>query len=823
MADRTRAWLEEQVAEYRRRHPRFRRLAGVLEQVLRAMADRLAPLAIVQVRTKTIASFAEKALRKGYPDPVDRFTDLCGARVITRTRSEVEAVARWIEDHFDIDRENSVDASARLQPTEFGYRSTHYIVSFRPGVDVGVEVPRALLGLKAEIQVRTLAEHAWADFGHDVGYKGTFLLPERWQRALAVVAAELEDIDAAFSRIEEGLRSYAASYGSYMSEDQIREEMARLRAVLRHDPENDELAGRIGKLAMTVGDWDAAVQVMARRVRGRDPGTVPPSLLRDVGVALCKRHGDPGSAGFRRGRRYLERAVEQDPEDTDALASLAGTWKGIDDGKAADLYRRAFEVDPGDFYPLTNFLDYEVARAGDTSIMRVLAPVAARAIERCRAQAEVGINLPWVFFGMAKLFLLLGRPHDSLAEYARAIRASTAAFMIEGALDSLERLKAARGALEGYEWARRMLVLGLAVKFPSPAAGRRLRRLASPKAAISPPVVIVAGSTDPAEEERMRGYQPLLREAFADFQGTVVSGGTRQGASGLAGDVGQRSGGRISTLGYLPRRLPSDATRDDRYSEIRRTDGRTFSPLEPIQSWIDLVASGVDPAGVKVLGLGGGPIAALEYRVALALGATVGVVRQTGREGSALLADEGWAGTRGLVPLPEDPQTVRAFIGTGAPVLDPEEREAIGRRAHDAHRAEVTGARAGADPAMQPWEALSENLRESNRQQADDVFAKLRRIGCTVERVTGRAVALMEFTEDEVEVMAEMEHGRWNAERLTDGWAWGERRDPEAKISPYLVPWSQLPEDIREWDRQTVRRIPEFLAAVGLEVRRSGV
>lgn len=796
-------------------------MAEVLEQVLRVMAARLAPLAIIQVRAKTIPSFAEKALRKGYPDPVDRFTDLCGARVITRTRGEVEAVARWIEEHFEIDRENSVDASARLQPTEFGYRSTHSIVSFRPDLEVGVDVPRTVLGLKAEIQVRTLAEHAWADFGHDVGYKGEFRLPERWQRALAVVAAELEDIDAAFGRIEEGLRSYAASYGSYLTEEQIREEMDRLQAVQRHDPDSDELAGRIGKLAMAVGDWDTAARVMGRRVRGRDPAEVPPALLRDLGVSLCRRHPDPGSAGFRRGRRSLERAVELDPEDTDALASLAGTWKGIDDGKAAELYRRAFEVDPGDFYPLTNFLDYEVGRAADTSIMRVLAPVAAQAIDRCRAQAEVGINLPWVFFGMAKLFLLLGRPHDSLAEYARAIRASTAEFMVEGALESLERLEPAADAVEGYQWARRLLLLGLAVRFPSPAARRRLRRLATGGSDVAPPVVVVVGSTDPAEEPRMRGYRGLVRDAFADFHGTLVSGGTRQGASGLAGEVGRRSGGRIRTIGYLPRRLPGDATRDDRYTELRLTDGTAFSPLEPIQSWIDLVSTGVDPAEVKVLGLGGGPIAALEYRMALALGATVGVVRHTGREGSALLADEAWAGSRGLVPLPEDPQTVRAFIGTGASPLDPEEREAIGRQAHDAHRAEVAGARAGADPAMQPWEALSENLRESNRQQADDILAKLRRIGCSVERVTDRAVALMEFTDQEVEAMAEMEHGRWNAERLADGWVWGERRDPDAKVSPYLVPWSQLPEEVRDWDRQAVRRIPEFLASVGLEIRRS--
>lgn len=68
---------------------------------------------------------------------------------------------------------------------------------------------------------------------------------------------------------------------------------------------------------------------------------------------------------------------------------------------------------------------------------------------------------------------------------------------------------------------------------------------------------------------------------------------------------------------------------------------------------------------------------------------------------------------------------------------------------------------------------------------------------------------------------AEMEHARWTAERLLDGWTWGEERDLLKKTSPYLVPWSALADDVKEWDRESVRRIPESLAKVGLEVHRT--
>jgi hypothetical protein len=65
-----------------------------------------------------------------------------------------------------------------------------------------------------------------------------------------------------------------------------------------------------------------------------------------------------------------------------------------------------------------------------------------------------------------------------------------------------------------------------------------------------------------------------------------------------------------------------------------------------------------------------------------------------------------------------------------------------------------------------------------------------------------------------------MEHGRWVVERLLAGWRWGEEKDPGRKTNPYLVAWEDLSPETQELDRQTVRKIPQFLAQVGLTVRR---
>jgi len=59
------------VAAYASERPLYQTLARVLERVLQRAVDNLGLEAIVQVRTKQLASFAEKTIRKQalYPDP----------------------------------------------------------------------------------------------------------------------------------------------------------------------------------------------------------------------------------------------------------------------------------------------------------------------------------------------------------------------------------------------------------------------------------------------------------------------------------------------------------------------------------------------------------------------------------------------------------------------------------------------------------------------------------------------------------------------------------------------------------------------------------
>jgi hypothetical protein len=437
------------------------------------------------------------------------------------------------------------------------------------------------------------------------------------------------------------------------------------------------------------------------------------------------------------------------------------------------------------------------------------------------------MNLPWVYYDIGKLDLFLGDPIESLSAYAKAVQRSTAVFMISTSLRSLKNLEAVREKLVGYDWMVKLLSVGQLTKTLSEEERREyldaIKALASGNGLSSGPIVIIAGGCNVYSEAQLQGSRQMIVDAFDDFKGTLISGGTKSGICDFAGETAQKYSKSIQAIGYVPGKMPADVTVDERYSEIRRTEGDGFSPLEPLQYWIDIIAAGIDPSKVKLLGIGGGSIAAAEYKTALALGACVAIIDGSGGEAERLLADPEWAESKMLIRLPRDTMTIRAFIGRERPKLPEEIRDEIARAIQLDFKRSRTGIYLTADAAMADWDKLPENLKESNRQQADDILKKLDRVNCTVHKVTDRPIALMTFTTKEIEDMAEMEHARWNVERLLNGWKWARERDISNKRSPYIVGWTKLPEDIKEYDRIAVRRIPEYLAAVHLEIRRKTI
>jgi hypothetical protein len=149
--------------------------------------------------------------------------------------------------------------------------------------------------------------------------------------------------------------------------------------------------------------------------------------------------------------------------------------------------------------------------------------------------------------------------------------------------------------------------------------------------------------------------------------------------------------------------------------------------------------------------------------------------------------------------------------------------EKLAMAVQEVYRETQKNIKPAADPAVQPWSKLGEHFKESCRQQAMQIPSKLRAIGLGIRPAQGTPSSdLDEFTKEQIkeqiEYLSEMEHDRFVNERFQAGWRIGPERKTEKKISNALIPWDDLDESVKEYDRDFVRSIPSLLEMARFEV-----
>ncbi len=113
---------------------------------------------------------------------------------------------------------------------------------------------------------------------------------------------------------------------------------------------------------------------------------------------------------------------------------------------------------------------------------------------------------------------------------------------------------------------------------------------------------------------------------------------------------------------------------------------------------------------------------------------------------------------------------------------------------------------------------LPDSLKYSCLRQARAIPDKLHSAGMTMLPRDSAGEKIESFPTGLVETLSIMEHESWMKERLDGGWTFSPTRDREKKLSPYLVPYKQLPDEIKELDRDTIRNIPVLLDMIGMAV-----
>ncbi|WP_411554619.1 GTP pyrophosphokinase [Pectobacterium brasiliense] len=162
----------------------------------------------VHFRVKEKNSLGDKIELKNKYQSLDEITDIVGVRIITYYSTDIEEVEKLIRNHFLVDEENTIDKRKTYEPDRFGYMSLHYVVSLNEARGNLAEYTN-FVGIKFEIQIRTILQHTWAEIEHDLGYKNKNSIPNHIKRKFSILSGSLELIDSAFIDIRKSLESYS--------------------------------------------------------------------------------------------------------------------------------------------------------------------------------------------------------------------------------------------------------------------------------------------------------------------------------------------------------------------------------------------------------------------------------------------------------------------------------------------------------------------------------------------------------------------------------------------------------------------------------------
>jgi hypothetical protein len=90
----------------------------------------------------------------------------------------------------------------------------------------------------------------------------------------------------------------------------------------------------------------------------------------------------------------------------------------------------------------------------------------------------------------------------------------------------------------------------------------------------------------------------------------------------------------------------------------------------------------------------------------------------------------------------------------------------------------------------------------------------------TPETIETSKIILTSDVEKLVEKLAQNNHDHWARKRIDEGWRYGVTRNDSKKEHPDLVPYDQLTESEKEYDRKTVVEALKAIIALGYEVRK---
>ncbi|GAB3254340.1 GTP pyrophosphokinase [Arthrobacter pigmenti] len=203
--------IEDCMREFMAKHEHYK---AAKDSIYNAIAARLKDdglnYHVVQHRVKDPDSLRAKLARTGhdgspkYRNGLDDIVDMIGLRVITYLEGDVERAMEALTGWFTV-LERVDKRAEQKQKGTFGYSGQHIVFQ----IDESNPAPGCSEhhGQRFEVQFRTILQHAWAEFEHDVRYKGANHDRPEVNRAFTLASGLIELADREFSNIDAAVKA----------------------------------------------------------------------------------------------------------------------------------------------------------------------------------------------------------------------------------------------------------------------------------------------------------------------------------------------------------------------------------------------------------------------------------------------------------------------------------------------------------------------------------------------------------------------------------------------------------------------------------------
>jgi ppGpp synthetase/RelA/SpoT-type nucleotidyltranferase len=756
--------------------PYYDSMGGIIKKVLEYASETICPSAILQIRSKTPDSFLEKCARKAeqYGDAHFReMTDICGARIILQTSWQVDDLCEFIDKWFKTDEEKST--GKRGSPTEFVYQSMHYIVSFKEDISkiAGADFDyHRFEGMKAEIQVRTMAQHLAEDPIRHIMYKSEVNTLEEHDREVAEYRAAIENIDANLARFIVEFGRFSLYQSPYITVKEAEEKIETLKALNSDETRIVAVIKnnlKIAEYLRATGNSDQVETLLKSYVENDKNGKenkhlaivnemIKARLLFEYGIALLAGKNKEKAYKFIEKALNIYEWLESKPIEKWMelrrfylfMLLKAGTVVRDADMKRKWL-KRALNIDSANPYACAGLL--ETVKSGEIKEGLILNDALLAAENHIRAK----INEPEVYFVLGRLHLARGENDQAFVRYMDGLL-----FYMSKSKDGIQINKRCRDILE------------VEIEYLRTNETPEENFLAESLDFVFQGIYNISGASD------YSGYSETQDEKInrriiwvAENNGTLAS----------------------AAEGYEIRKFGS-AELAGRFEQMRKNPGYLFIDVQNDDEKL--------------------------VKAALVLG--MKVVSSCRTMNKRLVFDTSVRETKNFYTLPCEFESLFGFFAECATPFDTGLIDKLARNAHEQYCRQYIGdIRTGKKPVpkdlaerIADWDILSDTYKTANIEQAKFAMTLFKICGYVFSNdPVGKTDWETGVSEADKTPVARGEHGRWNAERAKDGWSYyptkDNQKDNEKLLHPCLTYWEELDWETQKYDFKAIKEIVDFL------------